>query len=181
MKSKSIKTFIFIFVSLSFIILIRDVFYAGYKLGLRDHPKSIGEIIDDLPSILFISVIVAFIFYIWDPFTKWDKLDEESAEKLHLKSEEMTNLRNNVSEFINCLSCGYQPTFFPWGVDGQSPSMEICPCCGVQFGNEDKTLESLKAYRSKWISKGAKWFSKEDKPEGWDMEAQMKNIPEEFL
>lgn len=127
------------------------------------------------PNVLFL------ILLIFDPFTKWDKLDKESAEKLHLQTEEMTNLRIHVSEFVICFSCGYQPYFLPWGEDGQSPSMGICPCCGVQFGNEDKTLDSLKAYRSKWISKGARWFSKEDKPEGWDMEVQMQNIPEEFL
>jgi hypothetical protein len=50
----------------------------------------------------------------------------------------------------------------------------------VQFGKEDLTLESIKEYRDKWRSKGGEWFAKNEKPEGWDMDVQMKNIPDGF-
>jgi hypothetical protein len=117
------------------------------------------------------------------PFILYKLISNSYDDRIHRvpKIGRFSDLINAFNSLNCCLSCGYKPKYYPWGEDGQSPSMEICPCCGVQFGNEDKTLESLKTYRSKWISNGAKWFSKEDKPEGWDMDAQMKKIPEEFL
>jgi len=80
-----------------------------------------------------------------------------------------------------CRICGYYSDNFPWGEDGESPSFQLCPCCGVQFGKEDCTLASIKEYRAEWISKGGKWYDKNEKPEGWDMESQMKKIPDEFI
>jgi hypothetical protein len=129
-------------------------------------------------------IVVFCIFFIVSPFLLYIYIknsdDNNTIERVP-KFGRFSNLKNAFDSLTYCLCCGYKPAFPPWGKDGKSPSMEICPCCGVQFGNEDKTFESLKTYRSKWISNGAKWFSKEDKPEGWDMDAQMKNIPEEFL
>ena len=41
-----------------------------------------------------------------------------------------------------CKVCGYKLSFESWGDDGNTPTYEICPCCGVEFGNEDYTAES---------------------------------------
>ena len=40
-------------------------------------------------------------------------------------------------EKFYCRICGYRLGFEPWGDDGKTPTYEICPCCGVEFGNED--------------------------------------------
>lgn len=81
----------------------------------------------------------------------------------------------------NCRVCGYYNDNLPWGKDGNCPTYEICPCCGVEFGNEDCTKESTKQYRKKWINDGAKWFEPEEKPKNWNKEEQFINIPQEFL
>jgi hypothetical protein len=81
----------------------------------------------------------------------------------------------------NCRVCGYYIGDLPWGKDGNCPTYEICPCCGVEFGNEDCTKEFTKQYREKWINEGAKWFAPEEKPKNWNKEEQFINIPQEFL
>lgn len=86
----------------------------------------------------------------------------------------------NKSSINNCRVCGFYMIDEPWGEDGETPTYEICPCCGVEFGNEDYTLESTKEYRKTWLSTGAKWFESKEKPIDWDMEKQMQNIPEEY-
>jgi hypothetical protein len=81
----------------------------------------------------------------------------------------------------NCRICGLYIADFPWGEDGNSPTYQICSCCGVEFGNEDYTTESIKRYRQEWIKKGAKWFNLGEKPENWNLEKQLKSIPNEFM
>jgi hypothetical protein len=179
MKLKTIRNFLLIFLFNLIGLFFHDMFYRGTKLGFRDQPKSLKECKENLPSLILFSLFISLFLY--DIFRMMVKYGTESEKMIDSQSKEMQIIRNSISPINNCFSCGYQPSFLPWGEDGKSPSMEICPCCGVQFGNEDMTLKSLNAYRSKWISKGAKWFSKEDMPEAWDIEAQMKHIPEEFL
>lgn len=77
----------------------------------------------------------------------------------------------------NCRVCGLFNEDPPWGDDGESPSYDICPCCGVEFGYEDYTVESTKKYRAKWISEGAMWFTPKEKPKDWDLVDQIKSIP----
>jgi hypothetical protein len=81
----------------------------------------------------------------------------------------------------NCRVCGLYIDDLPWGEDGNCPTYEICSCCGVEFGNEDYTIEATKQYRAKWINKGMNWFEPSEKPENWDKDEQFKNIPQEFV
>jgi hypothetical protein len=81
----------------------------------------------------------------------------------------------------NCRVCGLYIDDLPWGEDGCSPTYEICSCCGLEFGNEDYTIESTNKYREEWIAKGAKWFESKEKPENWNLEEQLKNIPQAFV
>lgn len=80
----------------------------------------------------------------------------------------------------NCRVCGYYSDDLPWGEDGNSPSYEICICCGVEFGNEDYTIDSVRLYRKRWIENGSNWFFSKFKPVDWDMEKQFENIPEDY-
>ncbi len=59
-----------------------------------------------------------------------------------------------------CTICGWYTEDKPWGEDGQSPTFEICPRCGVEFGYEDYIPESADAYRKAWVEKGKPWFDK---------------------
>lgn len=79
-----------------------------------------------------------------------------------------------------CRVCGLNQRELPWGEDGKIPTYDICPCCGVEFGNEDYTLDSTKRYRAKWLGNGAKWFDDREKPLEWNLEDQLDQIPVSF-
>ena len=85
-----------------------------------------------------------------------------------------------IKENSCCRVCGYELSEPPWGEDGQSPSWDICPCCGTEFGYNDCTLASVQKNRGEWILNGKKWFDKTKKPEDWNFDAQQANIPEEW-
>lgn len=81
----------------------------------------------------------------------------------------------------NCRVCGLYIEELPWGEDGNCPTYEICPCCGVEFGNEDYTIQSVKEYREDWIKKGANWFEPDEKPKNWNLENQLKDVSKEYV
>jgi len=80
----------------------------------------------------------------------------------------------------NCRVCDLYIENLPWGEDGETPTYEICDCCGVEFGYEDCTVESANIYSEKWIVKGCISFSPSKKPKDWNMQEQIKNIPIEY-
>ncbi len=88
-------------------------------------------------------------------------------------------LKNN--ELYMCRVCGAEQLDLPWGEDGETPTYNICACCGVEFGYEDYTLIALKNYRIMWVNKGANWFCKKEKPDNWVLEEQLHNIPKKYL
>ncbi len=83
-----------------------------------------------------------------------------------------------------CLACGFDLGFPAW--DGDFPSDEICPCCGIQFGFDDVTALTEKissrnifylGWRSKWKLDGMRWWSESRMPtEDWDPVRQLENI-----
>jgi hypothetical protein len=79
-----------------------------------------------------------------------------------------------------CRVCGLWSLYPRWGDDDKSPDYSICECCGVESGLEDDYLEGIREYRQAWLDTGAKWFLPKLKPQNWDLEEQMKNIPERF-
>ncbi|MCD6620003.1 hypothetical protein [Aeromonas veronii] len=80
----------------------------------------------------------------------------------------------------NCRVCGYELDDYPWGEDGNSPTWDICSCCGTEFGYEDCTLPSVRKKRQDWIAHGCEWFEKKSKPINWSLEHQFENIPDEY-
>jgi hypothetical protein len=133
------------------------------------------DIWHSMPTILISSTIIAVVgqYYILKKLS-----NDNSKAKIRNSQKEKYRSAPNTNE---CRVCGYSSDTYPWGEDGVSPSYDICPCCGVQFGKEDRTLDAIKAYRTEWISKGGKWFSKNEEPLEWDMDAQLKSIPKDFL
>jgi len=75
-----------------------------------------------------------------------------------------------------CRVCGMDYDTPTWHSENDA-SFDICNCCGVEFGVQDSTLESVREYRENWIRDGATWFSPKLKPENWNLEKQLKNIP----
>lgn len=59
-----------------------------------------------------------------------------------------------------------------------SPSHEICACCGFQFGFTDLDLHiTYEQWRQQWIAGGMVWDKGRSKPpQGWDPHQQLLNI-----
>ena len=81
----------------------------------------------------------------------------------------------------NCRVCGLMQAEPVWGDDGNSPTFEICACCGVQFGYGDDTVDNCHAIRKHWIKvENMKWLVPNEKPIRWSWEQQKQLIPPEF-
>ena len=87
----------------------------------------------------------------------------------------------NKKGLTSCRVCGLEQRFFPWGEDGQTPTFDICSCCGVEFGYEDATRLAVQNYREAWLTHGAKWWRRDEMPENWCLEGQLKNVPPDFI
>ena len=62
-----------------------------------------------------------------------------------------------------CPVCGFPELGGPPYDSFGYPTYEICPCCGVEFGNDDweKTTSEL---RDEWVQGGFVWFSQHTTP-----------------
>lgn len=75
-----------------------------------------------------------------------------------------------------CRICGLLQDEKPWGDDEKSPIFETCDCCGVEFGYEDETTDSIDDFREHWLKQGAKWYTPKAKPKEWNVNDQLKTI-----
>lgn len=75
---------------------------------------------------------------------------------------------NDPTKF--CRVCGLEQTYLQYGEDGTTPTFEICPCCGVEFGYEDATIAGAVRFREVWIRGGKVWFHVNEMPENWSWE-----------
>lgn len=77
----------------------------------------------------------------------------------------------------------------PWA--GGSPTYDICPSCGLEFGNEDQEAsngpaEAARVYRrlrEAWVRDGMRfWYAEVSRlranqpPPGWDPVAQLRRV-----
>ncbi|GAA1456588.1 hypothetical protein GCM10009619_06140 [Williamsia maris] len=83
-------------------------------------------------------------------------------------------MRNDGTRY--CRVCGFEPADPPWGLDGLSPTYEICPCCGVEYGNEDYTEAAASNYRDQWLANGAKWSDPRTPSDGLSAIARLGRI-----
>ena len=105
-------------------------------------------------------------------------VDNTKKEELELtKRKEQCILFSSLDNYQNCRVCGYHNADYPWGEDGKSPTYQICPCCGVEFGVDDITPENIQKFRNDWQKSNYKWFDKQMKPSDWSLEKQMRDIP----
>ena len=73
-----------------------------------------------------------------------------------------------------CPVCGYPGLEEPPRCEVGSPSYEICPSCGIEFGVEDYDT-SYEDLRKNWLNKGLQWYSSvTPKPHGWDGQEQLR-------
>ncbi|ACK70939.1 conserved hypothetical protein [Gloeothece citriformis PCC 7424] len=72
-----------------------------------------------------------------------------------------------------CPVCGYKGLEAPPYESG-SPSFEICPSCGTEFGYDDAETDHA-TLRHVWIEAGAKWWSSSTcPPPGWNPYEQLR-------
>jgi hypothetical protein len=82
----------------------------------------------------------------------------------------------------HCPVCGYDLGFPAW--KDKSPSDEICPSCGIQFGYNDaaggdeaRRRQIYQQWRQKWIAEGMRWNSVGiSPPPQWDPIGQLRQI-----
>jgi hypothetical protein len=79
-----------------------------------------------------------------------------------------------------CRVCGLEEEEPPWGEDDATPLWDICACCGAEHGYEDCQPSAARQYREQWLAKGAPWFLPKLKPEGWNLEEQLKNVAPQY-
>lgn len=89
-------------------------------------------------------------------------------------------MHSDLSSKFACRVCGLLHPEPPWGLSGNDPSYEICPCCGVEFGYEDCTKIGVLSYRKRWLDSGGHWKFKKLQPSDWNMDEQMSQIPKDF-
>jgi hypothetical protein len=85
-----------------------------------------------------------------------------------------------------CPACGYDGLNEPPWKDG-SPSDDICPSCGIQFGYEDAAGGDEEArkriyaeWRERWRAGGMRWWSPgEGPPSGWDPISQLRRVTDD--
>ncbi len=79
-----------------------------------------------------------------------------------------------------CRVCGYINDIPIWNDFGDAIIDEDCPCCGVQWGVQDVTLEDIRRLRKIWLDAGGRWVWPAIEPDDWDPTEQLVNIPREF-
>jgi len=90
-------------------------------------------------------------------------------------------MTKQIDERNFCRVCGLDQEEPVWGESDQCPTFEICLCCGTEFGYDDYTLEGIRKRRENWLLNPQKWLDPTAKPIGWDLEAQLKQIPKKYL
>jgi hypothetical protein len=107
-----------------------------------------------------------------------------------------------------CYVCGLALNDYPYYINSNpvaNPEM-ICPSCGTHYGLDDlgggkikiddnlvnefkifsdpAHIKIIKLIRQNWIKTGMNWWSQKNpfypKPENWNPNEQMKNIPSDF-
>lgn len=76
-----------------------------------------------------------------------------------------------------CRVCGFVHDVPIRNDFGEALLYEYCICCGVAWGEEDETLEDIRRYRAEWLARGAEWAWPAVKPDNWEVEQQLTNIP----
>jgi hypothetical protein len=133
------------------------------------------RIINDLPRTILFSLIGSLIIY----YAINELIERKIKDNFDAKKRIEIRKINCSKPFTNnCRVCGYENLNFPWGKNGISPSYQVCPCCGCQFGVNDITPYDIKKRREYWRENEYKWNNPLIKPVDWLLENQLKNIPE---
>lgn len=82
----------------------------------------------------------------------------------------------------DCPVCGFDGLAEPAYFDAESPSDDICECCGFQFGLHDFSVDGVdrsvfhEQWRERWIAGGCLWWSTTPPPPDWSAQRQLERI-----
>lgn len=65
----------------------------------------------------------------------------------------------------------------PWGSSGTEFTFNMCPCCGVEFGYGDSSLNGIRRWRERWLA-DPRWHRPEACPRGWSLTYQLEQLPD---
>jgi hypothetical protein len=83
-----------------------------------------------------------------------------------------------------CPVCGWPDLDAAPRSESGSPSFEICPSCGYEFGHSDDVEGcGYERWRATWVASGMPWYADDQPPppEGWDPEAQLGALAEDGI
>jgi hypothetical protein len=83
-------------------------------------------------------------------------------------------------ENLFCRVCGWSDGSYVRGSKRTRTSINLCSCCGVNYGSYKLTVSYIKEYRKSWLKKGTPWLFPKEKPDDWSIEDYTKNIPDKY-
>lgn len=113
------------------------------------------------------------------PLMVLDELCSDPIQRIMDFLQIRTISMRNDSKY-RCRVCGFRSEDPPWGQDEGTPLYDFCICCGVEHGYQDSSIDGARRYRDTWIEGGAKWEIPGAKPDGWNLDEQLRHIPTEF-
>ena len=105
-----------------------------------------------------------------------DKVKFASSDLQILDYAYATQVRNDEVPHY-CPVCNYSGLSENVVCSDGVPSYEICPSCGFQFGVDDETGITYKAWRDAWVKGGMKWWDESTRhPPNWNPVDQLASI-----
>lgn len=143
---------------------------------LAPGPLTWEEIFKNIKHYIIINLFGVSLFYFIIFYPLWKNKGKKIKGKREIAKDRMNNREKYASlpNKLECRICGYKNESYPWGEDGKSPSYQICPCCGSQFGVDDITPENMQKYFEQWKIDQYKWSNAKLKPKNWTIEYQLK-------
>jgi hypothetical protein len=91
-------------------------------------------------------------------------------------------LNNGSKSESICRICGYDDGSIRWKLENDKlyPNYLICECCEAESGYEDCLIGAIRKNRELWLNNGAQWKYAKSKPDNWDLEKQLAQIPEKY-
>lgn len=97
-----------------------------------------------------------------------------------LRAGDAAAVADDASVEIHCRVCGFEDREFPAWFGAGGGSFDFCACCGVQHGYGDGLPAAARRWRQQWMDGGCLWNDASARPENWDMQRQLANIPAAF-
>ena len=118
---------------------------------------------------------------------------ERDKENIIANNEEKNDISNILFELKKkikekeatieehfCPSCGIDISdSCVW--ENLSVEYVFCHCCGLKIGRESSSIQEVHEKRDQWLLHPEFWHDQKTKPDEWNIEKQMENIPIDYM